>query len=108
MGNKKLRKLSEINEWAASAAQAEPLAHPMFMVFLINDDYTPMEFVVDVLERFFSMNSEIAKDVMLQVHQQGRAICGLYTRDVAETKVIQVNEFAKRNQHPLLCQMEEH
>jgi ATP-dependent Clp protease adaptor protein ClpS len=66
-----------------------------------------MDFVVEVLERFFSMSTEMATQVMLQVHQTGKGICGLYSRDIAETKVIQVNEYARRNQHPLLCNMEE-
>ena len=79
----------------------------MYKVILLNDDYTPMDFVVEVLELFFNMTSGMATEVMLQVHLKGRGLCGLYPRDIAETKVMQVNEFARRNQHPLLCQMEE-
>ncbi len=79
----------------------------MYSVFLINDDYTPMDFVVEVLQRFFFMSSDLATHVMLQVHSQGRGICGVFTRDIAETKVVQVNEYARRSQHPLLCKMEE-
>jgi ATP-dependent Clp protease adaptor protein ClpS len=77
-----------------------------YKVFLLNDDYTPMDFVVDVLKRFFYMNEEVATQVMLQVHIQGRGVCGIYTRDIAETKVVLVNAFARTNQHPLLCSME--
>lgn len=79
----------------------------LYTVYLINDDYTPMEFVVEVLIRFFSMSKEMATQIMLQVHNSGRGICGLYTRDIAETKVVQVNEYSRRNQHPLMCNMEE-
>lgn len=79
----------------------------LFTVLLINDDYTPMDFVVEVLERFFFMSSDLATQIMFQVHQQGRAVCGVFTRDIAETKVVQVNEYARRCQHPLLCTMEE-
>ena len=72
----------------------------------MNDDYTPMEFVVEVLERFFSMSREKATQIMLHVHTRGKGVCGIYTRDVAETKVAQVNEYARTHQHPLLCAME--
>lgn len=77
-----------------------------FKVFLLNDDYTPMDFVVEVLEQFFYLGEDVAVAVMLQVHVQGRGLCGLFTRDVAETKVVQVNEYARNNGHPLLCSME--
>ncbi len=80
---------------------------PMFQVMLLNDDYTPMDFVVDVLEKFFAMNIETATQVMLHVHTRGRGVCGVYTREVAESKVSQVNEFARMSQHPLLCTMEQ-
>ena len=79
---------------------------PMYKVMLLNDDYTPMDFVVEILELFFSMSREKAVHVMLTVHNQGKAVCGIYTRDIAETKAAQVNEYAKENQHPLLCQIE--
>jgi ATP-dependent Clp protease adaptor protein ClpS len=78
----------------------------MYRVLLLNDDYTPMEFVVLVLQRFFSMGIEDATRVMLQVHQQGVAICGVFTYEVAETKVTQVIDFARENQHPLQCTLE--
>jgi ATP-dependent Clp protease adaptor protein ClpS len=80
---------------------------PLYRVYLLNDDYTPMDFVVTVLERYFLMGRLAATEIMLQIHQQGRANCGLYTQEIAETKVAQVNEYARRNQHPLLCGMEE-
>ena len=79
---------------------------PLYSVLLLNDDYTPMDFVVDVLMRFFAMNLEKATQVMLHVHTRGRGVCGVFTRDVAESKVAQVNEYSRLNQHPLLCTME--
>ncbi|GAB4357653.1 MAG: ATP-dependent Clp protease adapter ClpS [Gammaproteobacteria bacterium] len=80
---------------------------PLFKVVLLNDDFTPMEFVVEILERFFSMNREKATQIMLHVHTRGRGVCGVYTYEIAETKVAQVNEFSRSHQHPLLCTMEE-
>jgi ATP-dependent Clp protease adaptor protein ClpS len=80
---------------------------PLYKVVLINDDYTPMEFVVHVLENFFKMNREKATRIMLQVHTHGKGVCGVFTRDIAETKVYQVNEYSRANEHPLLCAMEE-
>ncbi len=80
---------------------------PLFKVFLLNDDYTPMEFVVEILERFFSMNKEKATQVMLQVHYRGKGVCGVFTREIAESKVDLVNDHARSNQHPLMCSMEE-
>ena len=79
---------------------------PMYSVILLNDDYTPMDFVVEVLTRFFPMTAEKATQIMLHVHTRGRAVCGVFTREVAESKVAQVNEFSRINQHPLLCTME--
>jgi ATP-dependent Clp protease adaptor protein ClpS len=78
----------------------------MFKVVLLNDDYTPMEFVVDVLERFFALGRELAVQVMLKVHTEGKGVCGVFTREVAETKAGQVNGFARENEHPLLCEIE--
>lgn len=80
---------------------------PMYQVVLLNDDYTPMEFVVHVLQKFFAMNQEDAVQIMLTVHTQGRGICGVYVRDVAETRALQVNRYARMNKHPLLCEIEE-
>lgn len=83
------------------------LRHPrLFRVIMLNDDYTPMDFVVHVLEAFFSMSREQATRVMLQVHTEGRAVCGTYSRDVAETKAEQVNRHARLNEHPLICNIE--
>ena len=78
----------------------------MYKVLMLNDDYTPMEFVVHVLERFFNKNREEATQIMLHVHRHGVGICGVFTYEVAETKVAQVIEFARRHQHPLQCTME--
>ncbi|QWA12701.1 ATP-dependent Clp protease adapter ClpS [Sodalis ligni] len=78
----------------------------MYKVILINDDYTPMEFVIDVLQKFFSYDVERATQLMLTVHYQGKAICGVYTAEVAETKVAHVNRYARENEHPLLCTLE--
>lgn len=78
-----------------------------YKVILNNDDYTPMDFVIEVLTTFFNMDSDRATDVMLQVHQNGRAICGVYSADVAYTKVEQVNRYARDNEHPLLCSCEQ-
>jgi|SRR5450755_2326660 ATP-dependent Clp protease adaptor protein ClpS len=79
----------------------------MYKVILFNDDYTTMEFVIEVLQRFFSMTRERALQIMLKVHNEGLAVCGVYSLDVAETKVTQVSEFAKQHGHPLRCGMEE-
>jgi ATP-dependent Clp protease adaptor protein ClpS len=78
----------------------------MYRVLLLNDDYTPMEFVVHVLERFFNKSREAATEIMLHVHHRGVGVCGVYTYEVAETKVTQTIEFARRHQHPLQCTME--
>lgn len=80
---------------------------PLYKVIILNDDYTPMEFVVQVLETFFSMDREKATRVMLHVHTRGVGVCGVFTKDVAETKVSQVNDYSRSNQHPLMCTMEE-
>lgn len=78
----------------------------MYKVILINDDYTPMEFVIDVLQKFFSYDVERATQLMLRVHYQGKAVCGIYTAEVAETKAVHVNLYARENEHPLLCTLE--
>lgn len=80
---------------------------PLYKVVLLNDDFTPMEFVVDVLQVFFRMDREKASQIMLQVHTQGKGVCGVFTREIAETKVAQVNDFSRENNHPLLCSMEQ-
>ena len=78
----------------------------MYNVVMLNDDFTPMEFVVEVLETFFNKDREAATRVMLTVHTMGKAVCGSYTRDIAETKAAQVNQYARESQHPLLCEIE--
>lgn len=80
---------------------------PLYKVILLNDDFTPMEFVVQILEKFFSMSREKATQIMLHVHTRGKGVCGVFTHEIAETKVAQVNEYSRRHQHPLLCTMEE-
>jgi ATP-dependent Clp protease adaptor protein ClpS len=86
-------------------AQTKPPA--MWQVVMYNDDYTPMEFVVDVLEKFFGHNYERATLIMLKVHTEGRGVCGIFPRDVASMKVEQVVDYARKHQHPLRCGMEE-
>jgi len=78
----------------------------MYKVLMLNDDYTPMEFVVHILERFFNKNLQEATRIMLHVHRRGVGICGVYTYEVAETKVTQVMDFARQHQHPLQCTLE--
>jgi len=87
-----------------SKARVKP--PPMFKVMLLNDDYTPMEFVVHVLERFFQKNRDEATRIMLHVHRRGVGVCGVFTYEVAETKVTQVMDLARQNQHPLQCTIE--
>ncbi|MEM0952570.1 MAG: ATP-dependent Clp protease adapter ClpS [Pseudomonadota bacterium] len=91
---------------AVQEARPQVKKPPLYKVILLNDDYTPMEFVVEVLEVFFRMNREQATQVMLTVHTRGKGVCGIYTRDIAETKMNQVNQYARDNQHPLLCEVE--
>ncbi len=91
---------------AVQESKPELKRPPLFKVVLINDDYTPMEFVVQVLEMFFRMIREQATHVMLTVHTQGKGVCGIFTRDIAETKAAQVNQYAREHQHPLLCEIE--
>ena len=80
---------------------------PLYKVVLLNDDYTPMDFVIQVLETFFGMNHEKATQIMLHVHTRGKGVCGVFSHEIAETKVNQVNQYSRSNQHPLLCTMEE-
>jgi len=89
------------------AKKAKLKLPPMYKVLLLNDDYTPMEFVVLVLQKFFGMTRERATQVMLKVHREGMGVCGVYPRDVASTKVQQVAAYARKHQHPLQCVMEE-
>ena len=90
----------------ATKTRAKPKKPSQYKVLMLNDDYTPMEFVVLVLQRYFTMDIEDATRTMMQVHQNGVAICGIFTYEVAETKVAQVMDFARRHQHPLQCTME--
>jgi ATP-dependent Clp protease adaptor protein ClpS len=90
----------------ATKTRAKPKKPSQYKVLMLNDDYTPMEFVVLVLKRFFGMDLEQATRVMLHVHQRGVGVCGIFTYEVAETKVNQVMDFAKQNQHPLQCTLE--
>jgi ATP-dependent Clp protease adaptor protein ClpS len=89
--------------------EAQPKLKPpqLYQVVLLNDDYTPMEFVVDVLERIFSLDRTRATRIMLEVHTRGKGVCGVFTFEIAETKVAQVMTYARQHQHPLLCTMEE-
>ena len=89
------------------AQRAKTKPPPMFKVMILNDDYTPMDFVVIVLQKFFSLSREKATQIMLKVHREGMGVCGIYSKDVAATKVDQVRSYAKQHQHPLQCTMEE-
>jgi ATP-dependent Clp protease adaptor protein ClpS len=92
---------------AVEEALPEVKKPPLFQVVLLNDDYTPMEFVVDVLEKFFSMDRPAATRIMLEVHTKGKGVCGVFTYEIAETKVAQVTTYARDNQHPLMCTLEQ-
>lgn len=87
-----------------SPEETELQPPPLYRVVMLNDDYTPMDFVVEVLEDYFAMSREQATQTMLQIHTRGQALCGIYTRDVAETKVMQVSQFARECEHPLQCE----
>jgi ATP-dependent Clp protease adaptor protein ClpS len=91
---------------AVETSKPEVMRPPLFQVVLLNDDFTPMDFVVEVLRSFFAMDQERAVQVMLHVHTRGKGVCGVFTREVAETRVTQVNEYSRNHQHPLLCTME--
>ncbi|NQY62497.1 MAG: ATP-dependent Clp protease adapter ClpS [Alteromonadaceae bacterium] len=95
------------NQEVVLEAVRDKLQRPsMYNVMLLNDDYTPMDFVVEVLRTFFNKNVDQATEIMLAIHYKGKALCGTYTAEVAETKVNQVSSFACENQHPLMCVME--
>ena len=91
---------------AVQEAKPKVKRPPLYSVVLLNDDYTPMEFVVHVLEYFFAIERERSVRIMLQVHTQGKGVCGVFSREIAETKVAQVNDYSRENNHPLLCTME--
>ncbi len=94
------------DDLSLETAKPELKQPPLYRVVLLNDDYTPMEFVVEVLQSFFAMNQEQATQVMLHVHTRGKGVCGVFSRDIAETKVEQVNDYAREHHHPLMCTME--
>ena len=100
--------LGSDREHGVATAEAKPKLKrpPMYKVILLNDDYTPMEFVVHILERFFAMDREKATQIMLAVHTQGAAVVGIFPRDIAETKSELVNQYAQENQHPLVSTVE--
>ncbi|HEX7007018.1 MAG TPA: ATP-dependent Clp protease adapter ClpS [Alphaproteobacteria bacterium] len=106
MSNKKANNDDGVNTGVVIKTRTRTKKPSMYKVLMLNDDYTPMEFVVHVLERFFGKNREEATRIMLHVHQRGVGICGVYTYEVAETKVNQVMDFARRHQHPLQCTLE--
>ncbi|MDR1995806.1 ATP-dependent Clp protease adapter ClpS [Azonexus sp.] len=99
---------TKFQEGGQLQAQRTKLEPPkMYKVVLLNDDYTPMDFVIAVLQRFFSLDTEQATRIMLKVHNEGRGVCGVFPRDIAATKVEQVSTSARQHQHPLACIMEE-
>ncbi len=93
-------------EHVEERVESELMPPSMYKVVLNNDDYTPMDFVIEVLQLFFKKNEQDATDIMLAIHNQGKGICGVFPFGIAETKVAQVNQFARQNQHPLLCSLE--
>lgn len=101
-------------DWSGDDSSMDVLTKPkekvkrpsMYKVLLLNDDYTPMDFVVHILEKFFNKNRQEATDIMMQVHRRGVGLCGIFTFDIAETKVTQVMDFARANEQPLQCTME--
>lgn len=95
------RKTEESNQHSHVAEKERLKKPPLYVVLLVNDDYTPMDFVVHVLEKFFGKNAEEAHQIMLQVHEKGEGICGIFTREVAETKAARVVQYAQEHQHPL-------
>ncbi|WP_414479126.1 ATP-dependent Clp protease adapter ClpS [Reinekea sp.] len=97
----------DASDIAVQSVDPELKRPSMFRVVLMNDDFTPMEFVVHILEQFFALNREKATQVMLAVHTQGKGVCGVYTKDIAETKAALVNDYSRENQHPLMCEVEE-
>lgn len=101
----------EVQTEGFKVSEAMPLTElsepKRYRIYLLNDDYTPMDFVVQVLQKFFYLSEDSATQIMLEVHQKGRGLCGVFPRDIAETKVVLVNEFSRLNQFPLLCSMEQ-
>ena len=97
------------HDTALVVQEARPIVEEpkRYKVILVNDDFTPMEFVVEILRVYFNLNEETATRIMLNVHTKGQGVCGIFAKDIAETKVVIVNEYAKENGHPLLCTMEQ-
>ena len=91
---------------AVEEAPPETKEPSMYQVIMLNDDYTPMEFVVHVLEKFFNLDRNTSTRIMLEVHTHGKGVCGIFTHEIAETKVSQVTDYARENEHPLLCTLE--
>ena len=91
---------------ALEEARPEVELPPMYRVILLNDDYTPMDFVIEILQTFFGMSHDRATQVMLHVHTKGKGVCGVFTFEIAETKVVLVNDYSRRSEHPLKCTME--
>lgn len=91
---------------AVEETRPEVKPPPMYKVVLLNDDFTPMDFVVDVIQTFFAFDHDRATQIMLHVHTRGKGVCGIFTFEIAETKVAQVNDYARRNEHPLKCALE--
>lgn len=94
------------HDLALEEAPTEIKPPPMYKVVLLNDDFTPMEFVVDVIQTFFRLGHDRATQIMLHVHTRGKGVCGVFTYEIAETRVVQVNEYARQNEHPLKCTIE--
>ena len=93
-------------EHVEERVESELMPPSMYKVVLNNDDYTPMDFVIEVIMKFFNKTSEQAAEIMLKVHYEGKAVCGVYSAEIAETKVAQVNQYAQENQHPLVSDIE--
>lgn len=91
---------------AIQESEPELKEPPLYKVLLLNDDYTPMDFVVQILERFFSKDRQAATIIMIQIHTRGKGVCGVYSHEIAETKVDLVNQYSQEHQHPLLCTLE--
>ncbi|MBE8167508.1 MAG: ATP-dependent Clp protease adapter ClpS [Shewanella sp.] len=93
-------------EQLEEVTEAQVARPSMYQVILMNDDYTPMDFVIEILQTFFNKNEQESTDIMLTIHHQGKGVCGVYPFDIAETKVLQVNQFSREHEHPLLCTLE--
>ena len=99
-------KPDQLEDTIVRESKLKPKLPKGYKVILLNDDYTPMEFVIDILAHFFNHDEEQATQIMLAVHTQGKGVCGIYTKDVAETRAMQVNQHARQHKHPLLCEVE--